>query len=183
MRYFIPFLILMLFGCASRKAPKKCGTVAKVVDLKGLDGCGMLFEINQKRLNPIEFKVPKPDLADGTAIGLDYLPLKGVMSTCMAESGSIIVTCITVLKRPCPRFTSVDEILWLADLKQKMRPQKIMYFQNEQDEDLFVLDLGKYKYLYTCQGALDCSLSTEDTKSECYLKFAALKNGATIYSR
>jgi hypothetical protein len=170
-------------SCSTRKTSKNCNTLAKVIDMSEVDGCGLLFEINTNKFKPLEFKVPKPQLEAGMLVYLDYQPLKGVMSTCMAEQGSIAVSCIKVVKRPCISFKSIDELPWLVDLKQKMRPQKITYYQNEADEDLFVLDLGKFKYLYDCHGALDCSASTDDLKSDCYQKFASLKNGATIFSR
>ena len=183
MRFLTLLLIVVATSCASRKASTNCSTRAKVVDLSQVDGCGLMFEINDKNFKPLEFKVPKPQLEAGMLLDLDYQPLKGVMSTCMAERGSISVTCIKVVKRPCALFKTIDELPWLVDLKQKMRPQKITYYQNDADEDLFVLDLGKYKYLYDCHGALDCSASSDDVKSDCYQKFASLKNGATIFSR
>jgi len=183
-KFGILLLVSILFfsNCASKKTITNCKTIGKVVDLKGKDGCNLLIEIGNKRYKPI-FQVPKPELENEALISLDFNQANGVMSTCPSESGSILVNCIKIIKNPCPKFISINDLPWLSDLKQKMRPQKITYYQNEMDEDIFVLDMGKYKYLYNCKGILDCTAATDDVKSDCYAKFASMKNGATLFNQ
>lgn len=181
-RTFIFFIIsFILISCASKRNLNNCKTIAKVVQLSDNENCGLLIQINDKNFKPI-FK-NKTDLEVGSLISVDYKVVQEDQTTCKQSDGTIDINCFKVIKTSCPKFLSINDLYWLNDLKSKMRPQKIIYFQNDMDEDIFVLDMGKYKYLYNCKGILDCTAATDDLKSDCYLKYSALKNGATLYQQ
>jgi len=86
-----------------------CGTIAKVVDMTGLDGCGLMFELpNGTRLEP-EFRTyiqaPTVDqdplyhfnLKAGQTVKIDWEESKELASICMA--GPIVfITCIVEVK-------------------------------------------------------------------------------------
>jgi len=175
--FITPFILI---SCASKKNLNNCKTVAKVVQLSDNENCGLLIQINDKNYKPI-FK-NKTDLEVGSLVSVDYKVVRGD-KTCIQSEGTIDISCFKVIKTSCPKFLSINDLNWLNDLKNKMRPQKIIYFQNDMDEDIFLLDMGKYKYLYNCKGILDCTAATDDLKSDCYLKYSALKNGATLYQQ
>ncbi|MBR9860966.1 hypothetical protein GYB22_09515 [bacterium] len=79
-----------------------CDTQGTVVDKTGLDGCGIMIDLEDGRtVEPIwgDFAVP----AAGSKISLAYEPAEDMASICM--SGEIVnITCLEVLETPCKPF-------------------------------------------------------------------------------
>lgn len=110
--YFL-LLILGLQGCGDSYTvicgTEPCGTIAKVVDMTGLDGCGLMFELaDGTRLEP-EFRayIQAPTVAQdplyhfnlkaGQTVKIDWVESKELASICMA--GPIVfITCIKEVK-------------------------------------------------------------------------------------
>lgn len=98
-------VLMVLFPCCKEPKPIICGTEAKVVDLSGLDGCGLMFELaDGTRLEP-EHRVyiQAPTVAEdplyhfnlkaGQTVKIDWVESKGLASICMA--GPIVfITCV-----------------------------------------------------------------------------------------
>jgi hypothetical protein len=110
-RYFVNlFLMLIASMCllASLTSCKKsrstdpvkdCGTPATVRDLRGLDGCSFVLELqNGQRLEPVKTNSVNSALAnftwkDGQRVTIAYQEVNGGVSTCMV--GKLVeVTCI-----------------------------------------------------------------------------------------
>lgn len=115
MKGLICTLLLTVFlqGCGDSYTiicgTEPCGTTAKVVDMTGLDGCGLMFELpNGTRLEP-EHRVyiQAPTVAEdplyhfnlkaGQVVKIDWVESKDLASICMA--GPIVfITCIKEVK-------------------------------------------------------------------------------------
>ncbi len=88
-------------------APESCGTVATIKDMRGLDGCGFVLELdNGERLEPLydygfcatpPLPVPTIDkvtFADGKRVSIAYKVLPDRAGICMV--GKIVeITCIS----------------------------------------------------------------------------------------
>lgn len=109
-------LLASLFQCGQDSDlvscdKSNCGTSATVVDLTGLDGCGLMFELaDGTRLEPemrtyIQAPTVEEDplyhfeLKAGQSVKIDWVESTGMASICMA--GPIVfITCITECKKP-----------------------------------------------------------------------------------
>jgi hypothetical protein len=114
MKYLTP-LLLGLLACAPLTEvtdcfPQECGRLATVVNLQGLDGCGLALELpDGKRLLPERrtyVRPPSPsedplyyfELKAGEQVQLAYRPA-ATASTCMAGE-LVFITCIKSLIQP-----------------------------------------------------------------------------------
>lgn len=112
--YIFTIFLLSLFQCGkdsdSACETSSCGTEATVVDLTGLDGCGLVFELaDGTRLEPeqrVYIKAPTKeedplyyfDLKAGQHVKINYTETD-LASICM--TGKVVfVTCITECKKP-----------------------------------------------------------------------------------
>ena len=100
------FLLLTFFLNCKRAIPPTdgsnlCNTVGKIVDYTDLlDGCTFLIELeNGERFNPIKMSVEGFEFKDGQKIKFGYIELEDMMSTCMAESAFVEITCIEDLNK------------------------------------------------------------------------------------
>ncbi|MEM1324690.1 MAG: hypothetical protein AAGI23_01990 [Bacteroidota bacterium] len=98
MKYFIFLLTFTtLIACNGTKQNisenMSCNTKGTVKDYAGLDGCGLLIELEDgKRLEPAEV-ADDFELKDGQQIAFDYEIMPEMASICMA--GKIVrITCI-----------------------------------------------------------------------------------------
>ena len=112
----IPILLVSLFQCGkdaneTNCENSSCSTEATVVDMTGLDGCGLMFELaDGTRLEPeIRTYIKEPtieedplyhfDLKAGQVVKIDWVESTDMASICMA--GPIVfITCITTCKKP-----------------------------------------------------------------------------------
>jgi len=98
--------ILAYTGCKDKDDKVKSETTcknakkAKIVDMTGLDGCGLMLQLDDEtRLEPTNFnkfeeKVP---LVDGTKVWVEYKPADGFASICMA--GQLVeIYCLEKMK-------------------------------------------------------------------------------------
>lgn len=106
--------ITALAACSKEQVAKRnnCGTLATVRDLRGLDGCGFVFELaDGKRLEPFRMfycgtpPIPQEQMqdplinfefVDGKQVKIGYEVMENQASICMV--GSIVkITCIEEL--------------------------------------------------------------------------------------
>ncbi|MGK7389281.1 MAG: hypothetical protein ACNS60_02995 [Candidatus Cyclobacteriaceae bacterium M2_1C_046] len=85
--------LFFLSGCGMENR-SGCTHKATVVDKSDLDGCKLLFRLdNDQMLEPAQWAVTKPELSAGETYYIDYEEVD-MMSICMA--GKIVkITCIT----------------------------------------------------------------------------------------
>lgn len=112
----ISFLLLGLFQCDRDSDlescdKSSCGTTATVVDLTGLDGCGLMFELaDGTRVEPemrtyIQAPTAEEDplyhfaLQAGQTVKIDWVESTGMASICMAGP-VVFITCISECKKP-----------------------------------------------------------------------------------
>jgi hypothetical protein len=109
---FLSIIVFSLAACSKEEVKKSnaaCSTLATVRDLRGLDGCGFVFELaDGKRLEPqILYYCGTPPLpkevtenplfnfefADGKQVKIGYEILKNEASICMV--GDVVkITCL-----------------------------------------------------------------------------------------
>lgn len=111
MKNIILIATILLAACQKETAVSKagCNTLATVRDLRGLDGCGFVFELaDGKKLEPLRLfycdtpPVPEEQLkdplmnfefADGKLVKIGYEVMENEASICMA--GPVVkITCI-----------------------------------------------------------------------------------------
>lgn len=82
-------------ACHNNPCPESVN--GKVKDLAGLDGCGLIIELeNGKKLIPMNLEAFEYNLVDGTEVRLHYSVQEDAMGICMA--GDIIKINCMVLK-------------------------------------------------------------------------------------
>ena len=114
--FVVSLLLVSLFQCGKdgneiNCENTSCATEATVVDMTGLDGCGLMFELaDGTRLEPERRTyVQAPtleedplyhfDLKAGQVVKINWQESPGLASICMA--GPIVfMTCITECKKP-----------------------------------------------------------------------------------
>lgn len=105
----ILLLAVVIFGCDSEPTVGRCGTPATVRDLRGLEGCGFVFELQDgRRLEPqfigwcgtpplsqeqIQDPLNDFEFVDGKKVTIGYEVLKDIGSICMV--GDVVkITCL-----------------------------------------------------------------------------------------
>lgn len=104
-------LLLMANRCTTdtEEVENNCNTVGLVVDMTGLDGCGLMIQLEDgKRLEVVN--MPEGEsLHAGDEVMFDYEPADG-MSICM--SGEMVnITCYKVVNKAeatCPSFEFIN---------------------------------------------------------------------------
>jgi hypothetical protein len=103
-------MLTSLFKCSKQEktaeyVPVGCSEIASVVDFEGLDGCGLMLELEDgTRLNPekrVYIQAPKQEddplyyftLTAGEKVKVTYRDTNG-MDACMAGK-TVFITCIT----------------------------------------------------------------------------------------
>jgi hypothetical protein len=91
-------LAVIAFSCntAKQAGGSGCKYDGVVMDMRGLDGCGLMIVLNDSthtRLQPVEIADTSFHLQPGQRVLVNYTELTGRMSTCM--SGKIVrIDCI-----------------------------------------------------------------------------------------
>ena len=86
---------MSLIACHNNPCPESVNGTVK--DLAGLDGCGLIIELeNGKKLIPMNLEAFEYNLVDGTEVRLHYSVQEDAMGICMA--GDIIKINCMVLK-------------------------------------------------------------------------------------
>ncbi len=95
-----PLLIVfvMLALLASKCGDTKCDVFARVSDQSGLDGCGLLFELeDDSLLLPANLESFDINLEEGDTVAISYEIIPDAMSVCMRENATITLTCLEVI--------------------------------------------------------------------------------------
>ena len=183
MRIFLLICILSFIQCSSRKMRQSCGHLATVVDLTGLDGCGLLFELeNGKKILPVNAK--SYELQVGQKVSISYQEIVDRTSTCMAEDMMVQITCYQPLyllpeKKKCADINDPMAEPWMKRLLESIKPiiiEKYDYL----DGFAYLLKKPEMHYLYDCQGTLLCSFDPKYA-DECRRKLNNLKNKTEIW--
>ena len=197
-------LILSLFlviGCKTKKGiggdTNACNTTATVKDFTGLDGCKFLFVLdNGEKWLPTQINDENFVLQDGQKIKFGYKEAESMVSICMAESKSIIVTCIEETapgnsssegippkpqKEPCIETTNPSEVAWMAALVKEHNPYSIVRYN--------YLDGYAYYYmhpvrsrLYDCQGNFLCDIPGK-IMNDCVRRMQNLEGKLVIWEK
>lgn len=161
MRFIITLLaILPLWSCCSSKktSQENCSVNGIVRDLSGLDGCGLLIELdNGDLLNPAILPVGV-SLRNGQRISFSYKVLPDRVSICMSEKAIVEITCLQEYQTTSGSCTDNDnpfEVPWMDSAFDLHNPvQIIKYFNDGEFRYLFrALD---EEWLYDCRGNLIC---------------------------
>lgn len=187
MRYVIFILLVSFcFSCKTKKViPVSCNTTGTVKDFTGLDGCGLLIELqNGDLLNPAR-------VADGfimedrQIVSFSYVKLEDMASICMRENAIVEVTCIKELgKTPVGSEVCVDaenpfEIDWMDRSIDLHNPNQILKYE-QAGEWLYLYKSIPSAFLYDCKGKLICETKSDHDK--CQMEYLhALGKGKIIW--
>ena len=112
MKYLIKFSLfgsILLIGavffssCLGNKhasgSDQSCEYAATIRDFTGLDGCKLLFELeNGDLLLAGEWKMEQPALTDGGQVRISYEIMEGMASICMREKYIVRITCFEYVR-------------------------------------------------------------------------------------
>jgi hypothetical protein len=166
---------LSVFACnTSRKTNGgNCDLTGVVKDYTGLDGCGLLIELeNGDKLNPSKIKDDYP-LKDGQKIRFSYKVLPDVMSICMAERAVVEITCIEVLNSNavggCIDTDNPFAVPWMDKAIDRHNPQQVVKYKTNGGW-AYLYKAIPVSYLYDCEGKMLCE--TKDSREEaCHQKY------------
>ena len=72
----------------------KCDVFARVSDQSGLDGCGILLQLDDgSMLLPANIDAFNLDLTEGDTLSISYDVVPDAMSVCMRENATVTLTC------------------------------------------------------------------------------------------
>lgn len=175
------FLILLVACRSAKHSSTVCGNTFTVVNKNDLDGCGFLLKDSKGNLyKPIESIQPNFQFKEGQLLDVRYQELKGLMSTCLAEKGSIKITCLNVIQQPCPSFKSASDLSWLVDLCKKVKPNRLTYYEDPSDRYYFQLRTNANYFLYDCEGNMTCSYPVADTTNDCNKKIKTFEKPVNL---
>ena len=90
------FLIVLIIACRNESKCRDAAVTGNFKDLNGLDGCGMIIELeNGDKLNPVNLEAMNVEAVDGKKVFLTYTKLEDAMSICMVGD-MVEITCIEV---------------------------------------------------------------------------------------
>ncbi len=187
--------ILLIFSCKTKQAStttdnqvpvETCQTKATVIDMKNLDGCQFLLQVeNGEKWLPMEISDPDFKFQDQQVIFFDYEEVTDYMSICMAENKGVNITCIKASSKASnlpPACTEVPNLLKTNWIQQIIRDKKIWKITQYKDnsEYVYLFKTNAKSYLYDCKGALICELS-KNTENDCSKKLKTLSNQYVIW--
>lgn len=96
-KFLLAATLLIMAACqANNQINLACDERVQVVSKKGLDGCGLMFQLaDGSLLEPTTWDVTEPDLEEGQEYAISYEDDK-MMSICMAGK-TVTITCISVI--------------------------------------------------------------------------------------
>lgn len=172
-------------------ASADCSTFAMVRDFTGQDGCRFLLELsNGEKLLPNDMPIMDFKLTNNLAVNIDYDIIKDGVSACMMESKIVSVTCIQLIgqtggvkpaKTPCVKVNNYAESKWLKRLAGDMNPYIVTRYDYLADGWAYLLDNGRVKKLYDCQGTLMCSVKGK-MMNECVTQIKEMGDGTVIHA-
>ena len=159
---FIIFLLatLPLWSCCSSKKAnqEECNLHGTVRDFSGLDGCGLLIELdNGDLLNPAV--LPEGvSLRNGQRISFSYKVLPDRVSICMSEKAIVEITCLKEFRSGQTGCTDTEnpfEVPWMDRAFDLHNPVQILKFTAGQEARYLFRAVGE-EWLYDCHGTLVC---------------------------
>ena len=186
MRYIVFFTItLFVWSCKTKSGiPEGCDTVGTVKDYTGLDGCGLLIELeNGDLFNPVTIKGDF-QLQNGQVISFGYKKLEDVMSICMREKAQVEISCVVELSKKPDLTICVDtenpfEVGWMDKAIDLHNPNQVLKYKSGQNW-MYLFRSIPNSYLYDCQGKLICE--TKNDHDKCQMdKIDPLGQGRVIW--
>ena len=169
----------------------ECSIFAMVKDFTGNDGCRFLFELNNgDKLLPNEMPIMDFKLSNNQAVNIEYDIIRDGVSACMMESEIVRVTCITLIgqtggvkpaKTPCVKANNYTESKWLKSIAGDMNPYIVTRYSYLADGWAYLLDNGRVKKLYDCQGTLMCSVEGK-MMNACVTQIKEMGEGTVIHT-
>ena len=200
MKYLLPILFL-LFACDQKKAQTSseetkesivCNTDVLVKDMQGIDGCTLLFEtFDGQKFLPNSVPDPLFKFESNQLLSIGFTEVKDGASICMMESKIIDVHCLELkaqtggvkpMKNKCQKFNKLSESDWLSRIAKENSAFKIDRYDYLSTRYAYLVDNGRYKYLYDCAGSLLCSVEGK-AMNECYRKISGLKGMINIWHK
>jgi len=164
-------------GCKARPLPagKSCDVPGTVKDFTGLDGCGLLIELeNGDLLNPV--KLPDgTELKAGQSIRFTYKTLEDMMSICMREKAFVEITCLELVAgNPavppgCADTANPFAVPWMDKAIDKHNPVQVIKYKFGGQWGYFFKALPT-SYLYDCEGKLLC-VTQGDENDDCHVTY------------
>lgn len=174
MRFSLLLIFLMLMSCQVTKNLSYCDTLVTVIDLKGLDGCGLLLKKeNGEKLLPVNGDVF--NFTVNQQLAISYQSFDG-MSICMAEQQMVTLGCVQRLSPlACQPVSQIQSGHWLEAIFKNDNPIQINRF-HLMDQYLYQVMVGTEDKWYDCRGQLIC-----DLPEECQIDLSKMKEKLEIY--
>ncbi len=176
-------MIVLLGSCTGVKTIKSDGSCVHsgtVIDMTGLDGCGLLIESDRQKLLPLSLPENSRPLQVGQHIFFDYEVVPDAMSICMTESALVNITCLTQSPEDaamiCQDFDNPMEVDWMKRVAKERAANQIVRYKYRTNAWAYLF-VAAEKYLYDCQGVLLCE------KSDCLSRVDEPENGVIIWVR
>lgn len=135
---------------------------AVIVDKSDLDGCGLLFKMEDgSLLRPVSFPPKTPVLKAGMKVSFAYYTAKEMVSICMAEDESINVLQLVLLNEgqqdPCIHISDPYDAKWMEKVITNMKPYSITRYDYN-DQYAYYFTGATKSLLYDCEGNLICEV-------------------------
>ncbi len=160
---FIIFLLatVHLWSCCAPKNASQddCNVPGTVRDFSGLDGCGLLIELdNGDLLNPAV--LPQGvSLSAGQRISFSYKVLPDQLSVCMSEKAIVEITCLKEFDpghAGCIDTENPFEVPWMDQAFDLHNPVQIIKFSADEEFRYLFRAVGE-EWLYDCRGTMICN--------------------------
>lgn len=178
--FYLLLLLMVLVACSSKKkivqdnadvAPEEVQSnnrpmpdfyEATVIDKSEIDGCGILFRMEDGRLlRPVSFPPMSPELKGGMSVSFAYYTAKEMVTICMAEDESINVVQLVLLndgkQDPCIHVSDPYDAVWMEKVISDITPYSITRYDYK-DQFVYYFTGAQRSFLYKCNGELICDV-------------------------
>jgi len=194
MKKILLFLPILLLACKTKQTTTTknqtpqptCQTKAVVLDMKDLDGCQFLLQVeNGEKWLPMEIADPDFQFHDKQVILFDYEEVEDYMSICMAENKGVNITCIKEQSKgsnqpkACTEVPNILNTKWIQAVIRQKRAWQITQYKDKSDF-VYLFKANSKSYLYNCKGESICNFN-KNTQNDCTLKLNTLTNEYVIW--
>jgi len=174
MRLSLLTMFCLLISCQMNKRLSYCSTLVNVVDLRNLDGCGLILEKKDgQRLLPLNLK--EFSFAADEALAISYIEQDGV-NACMAEQQMVLLTCVHRLSPlSCQPIDQIEPDDWLGEVLSKDMPSQINRYEFEV-QYIYQVISGDGEKWFDCQGKLIC-----ESAGDCQIDRSHLGKKIEVY--
>lgn len=186
--------LILLFACKTKQSatntsqtqPPTCQTKAVVLDMKNLDGCQFLLQVeNGEKWLPMEIADPNFQFHNKQTVLFDYEEVTDYMSICMAENKGVNITCIKELSKApdlpeaCTEVPNILKTAWIQKVIRQRRVFKITQYKDK-SQFVYLFKANSKSYLYDCKGKSICDFD-KNAQNDCTKKLSTLSNEYVIW--